>query len=377
MTKKSILFVTSNTVWGGSEVLWTSAAKNFQDRGFAVYASAMYDHDSLKKIVGEDIFFDLKDRYEYPSLFIKFFQKIVFGEYTPKDRFVEWVMSKKPTLVVISQGNNVVGHSFMQLCNELEIPFVTVTHLVPERIWPTIDENVIRMLRPLYNSSLKNYFVSEQNLLLHEKIMGETVPNAEITYNPINAPADGDISYPPVERETYKIALVGRVEFFHKGQDLLLDIAKQEKWRGRNIVFSVFGDGPHLPLLKRLIDRYEIKNIVLRKHVEDISSVWKEHHMLLMPSRMEGQSLALTEAMYHKRAAIVTNVGGADKLIQEGESGFIADAATVKSIDDALERAWDRRMEWEQMGINAKKHISEKHPADPVQFFSQQLEKYL
>ena len=92
---------------------------------------------------------------------------------------------------------------------------------------------------------------------------------------------------------------------------------------------------------------------------------------------MEGQSLALTEAMHYKRAAIVTRVGGADELIEEGQSGFIADAATAQSIDDALERAWNKRTEWEQMGIAAKKHVVEKHPADAVQYFTDQLQEFL
>lgn len=357
--------------------MWTRAARNLQEKGFTVFASAMYDHDDLRSIRSKDHFFDLENRFEYPGLLIKLFQKIAFGQYKPKDRLAEWIKWKKPDLVVISQGNNVVGYPFMQLCKEQKAPFVTVTHLVPERIWPTLDENLINMLRSLYDSSLKNYFVSRQNLLLHEKIIGTQLENSAITYNPINVSVNADVPFPATENGVYKIALVGRVEFFHKGQDILLDIAKQEKWKGRNLVFSVFGDGPHLPLLTRLINQYGITNIIVHKHVDDISSIWREHHILLMPSRMEGQPIALTEAMCYKRPAIVTRVGGMDELISDEESGFIAEAATVRSIDEALERAWHKRTEWEQMGINAKRHIVEKHPADAVQYFIEQVEEYL
>ena len=130
MTKKTILFITANTTWGGSEVLWPHAAKNFQEKGFAVYAGAMYNHGDLKKFISKENFFDLKNRFEYPGLFIKLFQKIVFGKYKPKDKLAEWITNKKPVLVVISQGNNVVGYPFMQLCKDQEIPFVTITILL-------------------------------------------------------------------------------------------------------------------------------------------------------------------------------------------------------------------------------------------------------
>jgi hypothetical protein len=49
----------------------------------------------------------------------------------------------------------------------------------------------------------------------------------------------------------------------------------------------------------------------------------------------------------------------------------------VESIDDALERAWDKREEWEQMGLNASRDIHRKHPADSVNFFNQKLEELI
>ena len=212
---------------------------------------------------------------------------------------------------------------------------------------------------------------------MHEKMTGEKLSNAAITYNPFIKIGKGEIPFPGVENGKYKIALVGRIEFFHKGYDLLLDVAKQDKWRHRNVSFSIFGNGPHLGLLRRLINQYEINNILVKDHVNDVGTIWKEHHILMMPYRMEGQSLALIEAMHYRRAAIVTRVGGVEELIIEGQSGFIADAATLTSIDNALEQAWNKRTEWEQMGLAANKHISEKHPADAVQYFNEQLKEIL
>src|SRR5437763_3000966 len=43
------------------------------------------------------------------------------------------------------------------------------------------------------------------------------------------------------------------------------------------------------------------------------------------------------------RPAIVTNVGGNAELLEDGRSGFVAPAPTIKHLNEAMERAWDRR----------------------------------
>ena len=54
------------------------------------------------------------------------------------------------------------------------------------------------------------------------------------------------------------------------------------------------------------------------------------------------------------RAAVVTDVGGNAEWIEDGQTGFVAEAATAKSFGRALERAWLARGEWEKMGIGAR-----------------------
>ena len=89
----------------------------------------------------------------------------------------------------------------------------------------------------------------------------------------------------------------------------------------------------------------------------DIESLWSQHHALLLPSRMEGNALSLIEAMMCGRMPITTDVGRASELIDDGKSGFIAPAATPKLIDEVLERAWQRRHDWQAMGQEAARAI--------------------
>jgi len=88
---------------------------------------------------------------------------------------------------------------------------------------------------------------------------------------------------------------------------------------------------------------------------------------------MEGQSLALIEALYLNRAAIVTNVGGASEIVEDNVTGFIANSATLEDLDDAMERAWAKREKWEDMGLAAGKKIRALKPENAVSFFNEKV----
>ncbi len=105
----------------------------------------------------------------------------------------------------------------------------------------------------------------------------------------------------------------------------------------------------------------------------DIESLWSQYHALLLPSRMEGNALSLIEAMLCGRMPITTDVGRAAELIDDGKSGFVAPAATAKLIDDVLERAWQRRHDWQAMGQEAARVIRQRHSLKPGEDFADRI----
>ena len=52
-------------------------------------------------------------------------------------------------------------------------------------------------------------------------------------------------------------------------------------------------------------------------------------------------------------SAIVTNAGGSAEIVEDIITGFIANAPTAEAFYEALERAWTRHHEWEQIGNRA------------------------
>jgi glycosyltransferase involved in cell wall biosynthesis len=73
------------------------------------------------------------------------------------------------------------------------------------------------------------------------------------------------------------------------------------------------------------------------------------------------------------RPALVTDVAGHAELVTDGENGFLAEAASVRHIDEALQRAWDQRESWSIMGVQAARRIRLQAPVDPISDFAKEL----
>ncbi len=378
MHNKYILYLSTNTIWGGSEVLWSQSARQFIKKGYRVKAGLRYSFGIVKNFLEkQENFLDLSLKAQQPPILFRILKKLRLITFSAKNLLLDDFKKNKPDLVIISQGNNIEGASLMRDCTLHNIPFITITQLVTLDFWPALQDEQINEIRELYNHAKCNYFVSQKTLLLHEQMIGAPLSNSALIYNPFIKIIPQDIKYPLNKNGFYKVALIGRMETFHKGYDLLIDVIKNEKWKNRPIHFSFFGNGPHVGLLKRLISKNGIVNVSFHSHEDNLGEIWKEHQMLIMPSRMEGQSLSLIEAMRFSRAAIVTDVGGTSELIEDGLNGFIAPYPIAEFIDAAMERAWNKRDEWEQLGLNAEKSIMIKHPADALAYFNDKVEAML
>jgi len=368
---KSILFVSCVHTWGGSEILWTETAAALSAKDYNITFAIRYNNPVIEKLRRKGASYINIDRAEYPPILHCLLRKLKLKRHP----FLQALITKKPQLVVINLINNVHGRYYLTSCKRHGIPYVTITHLVPDFLWALNDDEVIDEIRNGYGSAELNYFASRANVDQHNIMIGDEHPNSRIILNPFTVPVEVPDQYPSIINGQYCIALVGRLETFHKGQDLLLQVLRYDKWKDRPITFNIYGTGPYRRLLERLVKKYDIKNVVFKGHVYNVSNIWKTNHLLILPSRMEGQALALIEAMWCYRGAIVTNVGGARELITDAETGFMADYPTVSHIDSALEKAWSLRDQWEKIGRNAGRKIREIYKEHPIVSFTQEIER--
>ncbi|MFM7900935.1 MAG: glycosyltransferase, partial [Bacteroidota bacterium] len=95
------------------------------------------------------------------------------------------------------------------------------------------------------------------------------------------------------------------------------------------------------------------------------SEIWSENHALVLTSHYEGLPIVIIEAGLFGRTCVVTNVSGNAELISENVDGFSAHTDSQEAIDEALERAWSKRFEWQQMGDLLRRKLLNIIPDQP------------
>jgi glycosyltransferase involved in cell wall biosynthesis len=63
---------------------------------------------------------------------------------------------------------------------------------------------------------------------------------------------------------------------------------------------------------------------------------------------------------------VSANVGLVPDWLEEGNTGFLAEAAFPEPLDAALERAWQAQAEWPAMGLRAYERARGQVQADPA-----------
>jgi glycosyltransferase involved in cell wall biosynthesis len=364
----NLFYISTNSIWSGSEILWYESAREFLNQANQVSIATKYDHKKINEIKSIlTTFVDLRNRYSTLSSWEKYLNSI-HQFFFEKDCLKDAIIRAKPDLIIISQGDIISSADIFELCIELNVRFITVTQLVCDVHWLWLNDHLQKRLKAAYEKALKNFFVSEENLKAHKFIFAYSYNNTQLIFNP-SAISVQDIEYPKNEKG-YSIAFVGRIECFHKGLDILIKVLNCKKWKSRPVEFNLYGTGPHNSIIEQQLSLFQIDNVHLKGYTDNITEVWEKNQLLIMPSRMEGQSLALIEASYCNRGAVVTNVGGVTEIVENNSTGFIANGPTPESLDEAMERAWNERDNWEFIGLAAGRKIRESRPSDAVQYFN-------
>lgn len=354
--------------WGGSEELWCSAAGRLLKAGHTVVAHVFDWHPPPAKLVELERNGARIVRRARSSPYWKRAMATALGLPNNSDPFGRRDV-ERTDLVIISQGYTLDGLPAMAACRRRAWPYVSIVQANGELFWPS--DSQAHQARACYGAARLNYFVSRRNQELLCDQIGTAI-HGEILSNPFSVSHDPNVS-PPSDLGPWRLACIGRLDPVPKGQDVLLRVLALEKWRQRPVHVNFFGDGRCADLLRRMASRLSLTSTTFMGHVEDVHAIWQEHDALILPSRMEGTPLALIEAMLCSRTAIVTDVAGNGELIEDNVSGFLAKAPTEELLDEALERAWQRRGEMTALGRAARERVLEMVPADPVGDFGNRL----
>ncbi len=364
----------SGMPWGGSEVLWWRAARLLQDEGHSIavnykwWPEAAWHLKEIERNGGEVWYRDQPQSFfEARTAAIRnIFQNQKNG--SPES----WLIDTKPDSVVITLGYHPDQIFVASDCHRLGIPYAINVQCASNFFF--IHGDRLEEYRNWYRHATRVYFVSEENQHKIETNIACSLSNAEIIANPFNVSHAANPKWPE-PTGVFRVACVGRIHFQSKGQDLIVDVMKQDKWRERDIEITFYGhDQGNQRQLEDLIEIHglgdKLKFGGFRDQVEEI---WEENHALLLPSRYEGAPLVVIESMLCNRMPITTNIGRNRELIDDGESGFIAEGANIELLDRVMERAWEQRHQWEAIGKLAGQHIRERYSVDPIREYADRI----
>lgn len=352
-----VLFITTiaGSPWGGSEILWSNMAEHYLDNGHQVVAS-IYDWGVLpakvEKLKAKGLLVHKRSRTHYTRISDKIKGKI--KEKTVSKLEFRNLLNIKPDVVFFSQGAafDLGQPLFSNYISKLKVPYFTYLSLNTE--YEVLSYDSIVRQKKIFENAAAVIFVSKRNMETAQRQLCSELSNAIVINNPLTFKDLSEVEMPSYD--VIKFAMVARLDAYVKGHPILLKILSDEKWKDRNWELNIYGEGPDRKYIKSLIDFYKLQDRVkMIGQVSDIKNdIWKNNHVLLMPSQYEGCPISLYDAAICERTSIVSNVGGNAEFVIENENGYIAEAPSVKSFGDAMEKLWQNKDQINELSINAR-----------------------
>jgi glycosyltransferase involved in cell wall biosynthesis len=371
------VFVSGNRTWGGSEELWSATAAVLASDGHSVKIFKSYVDEAQPRIQRlRALDCTVHDLTRFPLIprrlfaLVRFLSSAAALGHEVLRLLIGLALSRRPDLVVVSQGGNHDGYPLAEVCRRLKLSYVIVSQKASEFYWPADWQQ--KTIAAVYRSARACFFVAEHNLRLTEEQLGFAPTNAEVVRNPFLVPWEPRKDWPDDRRE-WRLACVGRLHPKEKGQDILLRVLARPRWRDRALSVTLYGEGQQRTSLERMARNLGLTSVTFAGFVHDVPAIWSSQHGLILPSRCEGLPIVLVEAMLSGRVPIVTDAGGNAEVIDDGATGYVAAAPTEDSLDDAMERAWNERDRWREIGAAAAASIRTLIPRDPERCFAKRL----
>ena len=153
-----------------------------------------------------------------------------------------------------------------------------------------------------------------------------------------------------------QIAFVGRLSH-EKGPDYFLQLAKHFP----QLAFHFYGDGPMAAELHQTAP----SNLHFHGMQNDMSRIWPQVGLLVMPSRHEGLPMSAIEAMARGIPVLANQVGALEQLIDNGRNGWLIPPGEFQPLQQRLEQ-WLHMpsIERQQLRLAAKIKVEQRFSAN-------------
>ena len=201
-------------------------------------------------------------------------------------------------------------------------------------------------------------------------------PESQIEHIPngVVLPHDWKVNYVQVKR----VITTARLSK-EKGIDILLRAWAQVVRQEKDIKLIVVGDGPLAETLKKLCYFLGLtESVEFTGMIENVTKYLRNADLFVLPSRTEGLSNSLLEAMSYGIPCIATEVGGNSELLESGNqrvlpekyviggNGLLINPDDIEGLAKAILYLIRNRDVREGLGRRSRKFVQEKYSIDLV-----------
>lgn len=134
--------------------------------------------------------------------------------------------------------------------------------------------------------------------------------------------------------------------------------------RGYRLLIA--GDGPLAAQIEKTITQLQLQNVELLGLCHDLLPLYHQASVFVLPSRSEGCSNALLEAMAAGLCPVVTNIGGNRDVITDRVDGLLVEPDDDEQLGDVLTDVLADTEMREQLAAAARARVVAHHDADFV-----------
>jgi glycosyltransferase involved in cell wall biosynthesis len=373
----SIFFLSlmNGAAWGGSEEIWYKTAlycvagrwkvgcaafewkaketqlTTLEKNGCHVYR--IPNKGRSKKNIVEKVLYKFTKRQQ-----VRFCRSLPFNEYD---------------LVVVNLGGYEICTSQWRNFYTRLHKYALVFHNYNEdAIWSKDKATVLKGW--IFNAK-KNLFDAAKICSVLEKQLNTAIPNARVITNPITfSPPASPTPLSPLHESCYVFTMLAALDVSRKAQDNLITALSSLQWKERDWILYLYGEGHDRQKLDDLIRQMQLEDkVFLKGHTYNVQKVLEESHLVLQITHMDAMPISVVEAMAMSRPLVVSNIGDMPLWVHENENGWVSKDGSVEEINKALEKAWNKRNDWNKMGENSFSVFKERFPQSAEQYFLDQL----
>ncbi len=342
--KKSVLFVLPWLNCGGVESVLLSVIKGLQNVGYNIY------------IITTEV-----SNNEWNKKFDKIVPTIYhIANYIPRDILIDFfnnfIKTRKIKMIC-----GIHSSFFYQVVKKISKDFVD-----------------IRVLDIIHNDSEAGYYKQacamdsyiNTHIAISSKICesicyeGVSKNKVSVIYNGVDTKNRFNGENIKKDSLVIRIIFMGRFSIEKRPFDFLkIALALSKR---KNIKFFMAGDGPLMSDMKKYVKKNNLDKVEFLGFVEP-EDILKKSDILVITSDIEGFPMAAIEAMSMKNIVVSTNVGELNKLIIDGENGYlINDVGDIKKFIQKISYLLDNHELLKKMQIMARESVKDKYTEDKM-----------